>query len=194
MRLSSNKYEVLGGITRAQLVSKKNSHCSYCGHSFPDGLSWPLTCSACGAVSYANPAPVAVVVQPIDGGVLCIRRGIEPGSGMLALPGGFINLGESWQAAAVRELREETGLDIHPDSIRALRVLSAPDSTLLVFGIAPAITASDLPPFAATTESSERVLLTRAEELAFPLHTRVLREFLEGEIQTLQRESKQQPN
>lgn len=166
-------------------MSKKNSHCSYCGYPFPDGLSWPRTCSACRAVSYANPIPVAVVVQPVDDGALCIRRGIEPRRGMLALPGGFINLGESWQAAAARELREETGIDIHPDSIRTLRVFSAPDSTLLVFGIAPALAASDLPPFETTAESTELVIVTRAEELAFPLHTEVLREFLEGAMKDL---------
>jgi ADP-ribose pyrophosphatase YjhB (NUDIX family) len=85
---------------------------------------------------------------------------------MLALPGGFINLGESWPSAANRELLEETGLDVDPAGVRALRVLSAPDSTLLVFGIAPAIASSDLPPFVDTPESSERVVLTRTEEFA----------------------------
>jgi ADP-ribose pyrophosphatase YjhB (NUDIX family) len=167
------------------MMGARHSHCSYCGYPFPDGLSWPRACSACGAVSYANPTPVAVIVQPVDDGVLCIRRGIEPRRGMLALPGGFINLGESWQAAAARELREETGLEIDPAGIRALQVLSAPDSTLLVFAVAPALTASDLPPFEATAESTERIVLTRSEELAFPLHTKVLREFLEGAMQAL---------
>ena len=167
------------------MMGARSLHCSYCGNPFPDGLSWPRTCSACGAISYANPTPVAVVVQPVDDGVLCIRRGIEPGRGMLALPGGFINLGESWQAAAARELWEETGLEIDPAGIRALEVLSAPDSTLLVFAIAPALAASDLPRLRDTPESTERVVLTRSEELAFPLHTKVLREFLEGATQAL---------
>jgi len=167
------------------MIGARNSHCCYCGYPFPDGLSWPRTRSACGAVSYANPIPVAVVVQPVDDGVLCIRQGIEPGRGMLALPGGFINLGESWQAAAARELREETGLEIDLAEMRALQVLSAPDSTLLVFGIAPALAASDLPRFGDTPESTGRVVLTRSEELAFPLHTKVLQEFLEGTMQAL---------
>jgi hypothetical protein len=52
-------------------------------------------------------------------------------------------------------------------------VRSAPDGTLLVFGLAAPLRAADLPPFAPTAEASERLVLAGRAELAFPLHTEV---------------------
>jgi ADP-ribose pyrophosphatase YjhB (NUDIX family) len=164
---------------------QKNSHCSYCGARFADGIAWPRRCSACGNVSYLNPLPVAVLLQPVDGGLLAIRRAIPP-VGRLALPGGFIDVGERWQAAAARELREEAGIEIDPATIREARVLSAPDGTLLVFGIAPPLAASALPPFTPTDEASERVVLREpAHDMAFPLHAQVVSEFFAGTLRPL---------
>src|SRR5262245_9804473 len=115
---------------------KKNAHCSYCGSRFDEGATWPRGCGSCGETSYLNPLPVAVLLVPVDGGLLAIRRAIPP-VGKLALPGGFIDYGESWQQACAREVREEAQLEIAPGTIREMRVLSAPDGTLLVFGLAP---------------------------------------------------------
>lgn len=158
-------------------MAEKNSHCSYCGHAFQPGTPFPRTCGACAKVTYVNPLPVAVLVLPVDDGVLTIRRGIEPRKGQLALPGGFIDMGEAWRAACARELREETGIVIDAESVELFDVHSAPDGTLLVFGIAPKALGSSLPAFVATAETSERVVVTEPVELAFPLHTRVLRDF-----------------
>jgi len=153
---------------------KKNSHCSYCGAVFPEDARWPRKCNHCGNTSFVNPLPVAVLVLPVDDGVLVIRRGIEPRKGQLALPGGFIDFGESWQSAAARELREETGIVIESSKICVFDVLSAPDGTLLVFGLAERMTSSELPPFVVTNETSERLVLREPTQLAFPLHTQVL--------------------
>jgi len=155
-------------------MGKKNSHCSYCGGVFPEDAKWPRKCGHCGNTSFVNPLPVAVLVVPVDDGVLVIRRAIEPRKGQLALPGGFIDFGESWQAAAARELREETGVVIEPSTVCVFDVLSAPDGTLLVFGLAERLTGAALPPFVATTETSERLILNEPTALAFPLHTQVL--------------------
>lgn len=139
---------------------------------------WPRRCSQCTNVSFQNPLPVAVLLLPVDAGVLVIRRGIEPRRGQLALPGGYIEMGESWQAAAARELYEEAGVTIDPATVREFRVRSAPDGTVLIFGQGPAFRTTELPPFIPTPEASERVVLTELQELAFPLHTQVVKEFL----------------
>jgi ADP-ribose pyrophosphatase YjhB (NUDIX family) len=156
------------------------AHCPYCGARFTPGQPWPRRCGACGETSYQNPVPVAVAVQPIAGGLLVVRRGIPPGRGRLALPGGFIDLGESWQAAAARELREETGLKANPDAARLHDAVSAPDGTLLVFGLFPELPDTDpLPPSSPNDESLGWEILTGPEELAFGIHTAVARQFFE---------------
>ncbi|MCI0579032.1 MAG: methyltransferase domain-containing protein [Chloroflexi bacterium] len=124
-----------------------------------------------------NPLPVAVVLQPVDGGLLAVRRAIEPGRGKLALPGGYVELGESWQAAGAREVWEETGVAIDPAGLRPFDVHSAPDGTLLVFGLARPLAAADLPPFTPTPEADERVVITGPQELAFSLHTQVVQDY-----------------
>jgi ADP-ribose pyrophosphatase YjhB (NUDIX family) len=158
-------------------IYRKNSYCSYCGHPFVADQPWPRRCAHCNNVTYVNPLPVAVVLLPVDDGLLVVRRAIQPRQGQLALPGGFIELGETWQAAAARELYEEAEIKLDPQTIREFRVHSAPDGTVLIFGRAAAITAAALPPFAPTPEVSERVILTAPAELAFSLHTQVVTEF-----------------
>lgn len=72
-----------------------------------------LTCPQCGEVvkEYTNPAPTVdvVVYDPVRGLLLIERKNIPHG---YALPGGFVDAGESAEAAAVRELKEETHLDV----------------------------------------------------------------------------------
>ena len=52
----------------------------------------------------------AIVIK--DDAVLLVRRGINPGKGLWAIPGGNLNLGETLQDAAEREIMEETGIQI----------------------------------------------------------------------------------
>jgi ADP-ribose pyrophosphatase YjhB (NUDIX family) len=106
-----------------------------------------------------------------------IRRAIPP-IGALALPGGFIDWGESWQAAMAREVMEETGIVIEAAAFCEHRVLSSSAGYLLVFGLAPAMCELDLPSFLPTSETSERLVVTVPPDgIAFPLHAQVVREF-----------------
>ncbi|MFF0310706.1 NUDIX domain-containing protein [Streptosporangium sp. NPDC004379] len=159
------------------MTTTRNSHCSFCGAAYAPGQPWPRTCPACGNTSYLNPLPVAVMLLPVDDGLLVVRRGVEPRLGSLALPGGFIDLGESWQQAAVRELREETGVVVDAADVRLFDVHSAPDGTVLVFALGPRIGAAGLPPVTPTAETTEWLVADGPRELAFPLHTRVMAEY-----------------
>jgi ADP-ribose pyrophosphatase YjhB (NUDIX family) len=159
-------------------MAAPHAHCSFCGERFRDGLSWPRTCAACGNTSYRNPLPVAVAVVPVaGGGLLAVRRAIPPRG--LALPGGFIEIGESWQEAAARELSEETGVRTDPAAFRELRVLSAPDGTLLVFGVAPEVGGDALDAFSPSSEvAGLEVLRAASDDIVFPLHAQVVAEVL----------------
>lgn len=55
---------------------------------------------------------VAVMLQDRAGRLLLGRRGKEPNYGKWVLPGGGVNFGEKWEAAAEREMKEETGLGV----------------------------------------------------------------------------------
>ncbi len=159
----------------------KNAHCSYCGAAFAVDQPWPRTCAACARVSYVNPVPVAILLLPVDGGLLTVRRGIPPGLGELALPGGFIDLHETWQQAAARELFEEAHIRVSADEIEDFCVRSSTrgDGALLIAGLARPRTSAELPPFTPTDETTERVVISGPQPLAFPLHTEIVARYFD---------------
>jgi 8-oxo-dGTP diphosphatase len=70
------------------------------------------TCPNCGWVHYEDPKVAAGVLVLHDEKVLLVRRTMEPYIRQWSIPAGFVNAFEDPQAAAVRECREETGLDV----------------------------------------------------------------------------------
>ncbi len=69
-------------------------------------------CPSCGFVHYDNPSPTIQAWIERDGEFLALRRNQEPMKGEWNLPGGFVEIGESGPEAVVREVREETGLEV----------------------------------------------------------------------------------
>ncbi|NQU21118.1 MAG: NUDIX domain-containing protein [Candidatus Nealsonbacteria bacterium] len=69
-------------------------------------------CSECGFVDYGNPKPCVAVVIRRGGQILLGRRGVEPAKGKWDFLGGFIEANETAEQAVVREIREETGIEV----------------------------------------------------------------------------------
>lgn len=102
------------------------NYCSRCGTTLqlgrlPGDERERLACPACGLVAYVNPRLVVTTLPVTEAGeILLIRRGIEPGRGRWAQPGGFLEVDETVTEAAIRETFEETGLVVEPGEIIGL--------------------------------------------------------------------------
>ena len=162
---------------------EKNSCCTHCGTRYPLAEPWPIICRSCGNTNYLNPIPVVVLLVPVGDGLVVARRNIEPQKGTLVLPGGYLDLGETWQEGAQRELYEETGILISPDEISLYDVQNGLDNTLVVSGLAAKQPQSCLKPFS-SPETQEIALIEQPIELGFPLHNLLIRRYF-AEIGTV---------
>ena len=89
--------------------------CPRCGSAhFPATGSRSFQCTDCSFNYYVNAAAaVAILLFNEKGELLFTRRAIEPHRGKLDLPGGFIDPMETGEQAAIREIQEELGIEIH---------------------------------------------------------------------------------
>lgn len=87
--------------------------CPICGKALEvrdDGQSDRPCCTVCRKFYYMNPVPAACCFLTRGEELLFVQRSVEPRRGFWTLPGGFVELGESTDEAALRELREETSI------------------------------------------------------------------------------------
>ena len=86
-------------------------------------------CAACGWCFFRNPAAAAAVLLEVPPPpeapgdplrLLLVRRSRPPGEGLLGIPGGFVDDGETAEEAARRELREELRLELPPAPLNFL--------------------------------------------------------------------------
>ena len=88
-------------------------YCPRCGEEAEIDYPRSISCPHCGYGAYYNPKPVAAAIPVTpDGRIILLRRGFDPGKGLWTFPGGFVDLGESVEQAAVREAMEELEIDI----------------------------------------------------------------------------------
>jgi len=77
-----------------------------------------LVCQRCMFVFYLDPKiAVGTIIRASEGRLVLVRRAIDPGYGKWVFPGGYVDRGEPLTTAAIREAREECGLDIRLDGL-----------------------------------------------------------------------------
>ena len=107
-------------------MARTLNFCSRCGSELRFGAidgedRDRLSCATCGHITYVNPRLVVTTLPVTDAGeIVLLRRGIEPGIGAWAQPGGFLEVDETVHQAAIRETHEETGLLVEPGAIIGL--------------------------------------------------------------------------
>jgi 8-oxo-dGTP diphosphatase len=104
-------------------------------------------CPECGTVHWLDPKVAAGCLVERDGHVLLVRRGIEPGYGLWVFPGGHVDRGETPEAAALRETREECGAEAVIESL--LGVYSYPGRPVVVVAYRARLLPSSPAPYAA---------------------------------------------
>ena len=97
------------------MSQKEVKFCPWCGghleKKFVQGKD-RMVCTVCSEIYYKNPLPAATALVLKNGNQLLLgKRAVEPAKGQWCLPGGFIEMDETMEQAALRELEEETGLE-----------------------------------------------------------------------------------
>jgi ADP-ribose pyrophosphatase YjhB (NUDIX family) len=144
-------------------------------------------CTQCGQVVYLDPkVAVGTIVRTADSRIVLVRRAIEPGFGLWVFPGGYVDRGEAVTGAAVREAREEAGLEVELDGL--VNIYSYATRSLIVIVYAARAVGGEL----CTDEECLEARLFKPEEipwnqLAFHSTTRALREYLERKPEEWQR-------
>jgi ADP-ribose pyrophosphatase YjhB (NUDIX family) len=104
-----------------------------------------LVCTrdTCGFVFYLDPkVAVGTVIRMPDDTIVLVRRAIEPGYGKWVFPGGYVDRGEEITLAAIREAREESGLEVRLDHL--INIYSYPGRAPIVVVYAATYLAGDL--------------------------------------------------
>lgn len=98
---------------RSQHVEAAYQYCPRCGTPHAQPGSVPFHCAACDFTSYFGPvAAVGGIVANEKNQLLLVRRARDPGKGQWGLPGGFVDRNETAEQAVIREVLEETNLDV----------------------------------------------------------------------------------
>ncbi|MFM8326085.1 MAG: NUDIX hydrolase [Pirellulaceae bacterium] len=89
------------------------AYCPRCGERSGSQGARPFECAGCSFRFFFGPvAAVAAILEDSSGRLLFLERARDPGKGLLGLPGGFADPGETLEEAVARELLEETGLKV----------------------------------------------------------------------------------
>ena len=140
-----------------------------------------MACETCDWIHYENPRVIVTAMCVWQNQLLLCRRAIAPRYGFWTLPGGFMELGETMEDGACREVREEANAEISADSLSLLATYTVPQIGQVHMVYLASLKSAD---FSAGTESLDvRLFPLSAEaipwdDLAFPVNHWALRDYL----------------
>jgi len=139
------------------------------------GMLRPV-CPQCGFVQYLNPAPGAGVILRRGEKVCLVRRKFPPKQGEWTLPTGFMEWNEDAETTAIREAREETGLDVRLTGLFAANSgVLPPDRPVIVIFFTAEEVGGELRAGDDAAEAGFFALDDLPGPIAFAAHRRVLR-------------------
>ena len=157
--------------------------CSNCGDKNHYGYINGNTryhCIQCNTIHYENPKPSAALICPRNGEILLVKRAKEPGKGLWGLPGGFVELKESPEIAAVRELKEETQLDGQVvDILGTCSQFNTIYGDILLIGIQMMINDPTKPQAGDDADEAEFFSPKEMPKLAFPCYDKIINMYRE---------------
>lgn len=155
------------------------TYCPLCGRSLDtvhEEGHRRMKCAACGFIQYRNPASAVGVIVARDGEVLLVKRRFEPYRGKWVIPSGFIEYDEEMRDAAVREVEEETGLEVELTGLHAAEsCFDDPRGNTILVLFTGRITGGELE---AGDDADDAAFfpVDRLPEIAFEAHRKVLKE------------------
>lgn len=137
-------------------------------------------CTRCGFVFYIDPKiAVGTIIKTGPDRLVLVRRAIDPGYGKWVFPGGYVDRGEPLTVAAIREAREESGLDVRLEGL--INVYSYPGRAPVIVVYAATAIGGELCTDEECLESAEfDPQALPWNELAFPSTREALRDYLDG--------------
>ncbi|MGB8347553.1 MAG: NUDIX hydrolase [Ktedonobacteraceae bacterium] len=134
-----------------------------------------LTCPDCGFINFLEPKVVAVIVIEDEDKILLGKRNIDPGMGRWSFVSGYVERGEKLEEAAIREVKEETNLEVQLE--RLIGIYSERDNPHIVIAFAASITNNNTNEIVAQPDEVSELAffaLDKIPTLAFPTDTTIL--------------------
>lgn len=174
-------------------------YCPYCGgrlgtRQIKTGDPERLVCRSCHQVLYLDPkVAVGTIIRDTSERIVLVQRAIEPGYGRWVFPGGYVDRGEPLETAALREAREECGLEIELDGL--VNVYSYAGKTPVIIVYAATCRGGHL---RVDEEGLDARWFDHAEipwsSLAFASTEQALAEYVRGRIYPLDRRTVERPD
>jgi len=153
--------------------------CPRCGAAATVRFPRSLHCESCGYAAFFNPKPVGcALAREADGRVWLARRGHDPGRGRWSMPGGFVDLGETVEAAVAREVSEELCVEAEVGAL--VGVYSHADTNVVVIAFEATLRDSPRTSGEATEVRAFAPDEIPWDELAFATDAAALRDLLGG--------------